>query len=154
MPSKTDSIPIEATASWPFPGMAVPGDFQFSPDGGAITYLFSPERSMVRQLYSFDPQSGESKLLIAPPQGGIREDNISPFLELKGPLNRRQLHLASNVFGTLSPFELKYLNTELPYNVFRDAQLSIFDIRLNNDAPFTVVPILVRLDATLHFRGL
>lgn len=73
----TGTFPIEEVARRPLPGMAVPDAFAFSPSDRLITYLYSPERSLVRQLYAFDPENGEHFLLVSPPEGGTREENLS-----------------------------------------------------------------------------
>src|SRR5215211_8795999 len=73
----TPTIPLEAVSSYPLPGMAIPGAIAFSPDDRLITYLLSPDRSLTRQLYAFDPASGEQRLLLAPIDGGATEENIS-----------------------------------------------------------------------------
>jgi dipeptidyl-peptidase-4 len=72
-----DSIPIEEIARYPLPGMAIPGSLAFSPDDRLITYLHSPARSLVRQLFAFDPRTGEHRLLVEPPEGGATEENVS-----------------------------------------------------------------------------
>jgi dipeptidyl-peptidase-4 len=72
-----DSIPIEEIARYPLPGMAIPGSLAFSPDDRLITYLHSPERSLVRQLFAFDPATREHRLLVEPPEGGATEQNVS-----------------------------------------------------------------------------
>ncbi len=77
-PLPSASLPIEEIARYPLPGMSIPGDLAFSPDDQLITYLYSPERSLTRQLYAFDPQTGQRRLLIAPPGGGLTEQTISP----------------------------------------------------------------------------
>src|SRR5262245_45700619 len=71
------TIPLEAVSSYPLPGTAIPGAVAFSPNDQLITYLLSPDRSLTRQLYSFDPASGEQRLLLAPTDGGATEENIS-----------------------------------------------------------------------------
>ena len=71
------SIPIEEVAQRPLPGMAIPGSFEFSPDDNLITYLFSPELNLVRQLYVYDIQKDEHRLMLAPPMGGVREEELS-----------------------------------------------------------------------------
>jgi dipeptidyl-peptidase-4 len=71
------SIPVEEVARRPPPGTAIPGSIQFSPDDELITYLYSPEGSLSRQLYGFDPQSGQSRLLLAPAEGGTTEEGVS-----------------------------------------------------------------------------
>jgi hypothetical protein len=50
----------------PYPGTAVPGSIQFSPDGKALTYLPSPEGTLVRSLWWHDLASDERRLLASP----------------------------------------------------------------------------------------
>jgi dipeptidyl-peptidase-4 len=57
--------------------MAAPGEIKYRPDGRWITYLHSPERSLVRQLYAFDLETGERMLLVEPPGGGMTDKNVS-----------------------------------------------------------------------------
>jgi dipeptidyl-peptidase-4 len=75
----TDStlLPIEAVATYPLPGMAIPGAVQFSPDGTKISYLHSGEGSLTRQLYQFDIESGTHALLVDAATSGNTEENIS-----------------------------------------------------------------------------
>lgn len=68
------SLPIEEIARYPLPGMAIPGNLAFSPDDSLITYLHSPERSLVRQLFAFDPQTGDHRLLVEPTAGATEEE--------------------------------------------------------------------------------
>jgi len=70
-------IPLEAVSSYPLPGTAIPGAIAFSPNDRLISYLLSPDRSLTRQLYAFDPASSEQRLLLAPMDGGATEENIS-----------------------------------------------------------------------------
>ncbi|HEY7909037.1 MAG TPA: S9 family peptidase [Thermomicrobiales bacterium] len=67
----------EEIATYPLPGMAIPGDFAFSPDDRLLTYLHSPDESLTRQLYALDPEAGTTELLVAPPGGGTTEENVS-----------------------------------------------------------------------------
>ncbi|MEW5873369.1 MAG: S9 family peptidase [Chloroflexota bacterium] len=92
-PSDTpQEIPLEEAAKYPLPGMAAPGGLAFSPDDRLITYLYSPEGSLARRLYAFDPQRGEHRLWFAPPEGGDTEDSLT--LEEKLRRERmRQLEL-------------------------------------------------------------
>ena len=79
-PSETDApqaehaaegiLAAEEVARHPLPGMAIPDQVAFSPDDRLITYLRSPERSLVRQLFVFDPATREEKLFVSPPDGG------------------------------------------------------------------------------------
>lgn len=52
------TFPIEEVARLPLPGMAIPGEFAFSPNGRWIGYLYSPDSGLVRQLFCYDPQNG------------------------------------------------------------------------------------------------
>ena len=85
-------IPIEEVARAPLPGMAIPGALAFSPDDRFITYLLSPEANLVRQLYLFNPESGEHNLLLSPPDGGATEQNI-PLEEALRRERQRQLEV-------------------------------------------------------------
>src|SRR6266511_1268536 len=52
-------LSLESVVTYPLPGMAIPGAIAWSPDDRLITYLYSPDRGLTRQLYAFDPASGE-----------------------------------------------------------------------------------------------
>ncbi len=70
-------IPIEEVARYPQPGTVAPGALSFSPDGKLVTFLFSGEGTLTRQLYAFDPDSGKRRELVQPPGGGVTEENLS-----------------------------------------------------------------------------
>ena len=70
-------ITIEDVATYPYPGTAVPGNLQFSTDDTLITYLFSGEGSLVRQLYALNPENGETRQLVKPPGDGDTEENLT-----------------------------------------------------------------------------
>jgi dipeptidyl-peptidase-4 len=75
-------LALADVAAYPLPGMIAPTAVAFTPDDGALSYLRSPDRSLVRQLYRFDlaHQTGDAAgetLLVTPPGGGITEDNLS-----------------------------------------------------------------------------
>ncbi|MFN2139175.1 MAG: hypothetical protein ACK2U5_01760, partial [Candidatus Promineifilaceae bacterium] len=55
-------LSLEDVATYPLPGTAVPGSFTFH--DGKIAYLFSREGSLTRQLYVYDPQLDERRLLV------------------------------------------------------------------------------------------
>jgi dipeptidyl-peptidase-4 len=71
------ALSIEEVARFPRPGMAIPGELAFSPDDKLITYLFSPDASLTRQFYAYNPETGEQSLVIEPPDGGATDENIS-----------------------------------------------------------------------------
>ena len=64
-----------------------PARLAWSSDDRLITYLYSPDHGLTRQLYAFDPASGEQRLLLAPADGGATEENIS----LEEQLRRERL---------------------------------------------------------------
>ena len=95
------TLPIQEVASYPRPGTAIPGALAFSPDDTLITYLFSPDASLVRQLYAFDPETGEQRAVVAPPDGGITEENISLDEALRRE-RQRQLELGVTQYAWAS----------------------------------------------------
>ena len=72
-----DNLAVEEVARHPLPGMAVPDQIKWSPDEKLVTFLHSPERTLVRQLFAFEPESGQTRLLVTPPDGGTTEENVS-----------------------------------------------------------------------------
>lgn len=84
-------ITIEDVATYPLPGMNAPVSITFSPDGGLIAYLHSPEGSLRRQLFACDPATGAARPLVAPP-GGDTEENLSLEEKLRRE-RQRQLGL-------------------------------------------------------------
>jgi dipeptidyl-peptidase-4 len=81
-------LTLEDVATHPLPGTAVPGSFTFQ--NGKIAYLFSKDRSLTRQLYVFDPRTGEHSLLVLPPDEGVTEENISPEEALRRERRRQR----------------------------------------------------------------
>ena len=71
------SLPLDALAQYPLPGMAFPDCLAFSPDDRWITYLFSPERSLNRRLFAYDPQNGDERQLASFQEEQVDEGEIS-----------------------------------------------------------------------------
>jgi dipeptidyl-peptidase-4 len=67
----------ELVARIPAPGMNVPAMVRFSPDGRLLTFLYSEDGSLNRQLYAFDPETGRRELLVRPPGEGVTDANVS-----------------------------------------------------------------------------
>ena len=80
-------IPIETVATYPLPGTVVPNKFAFSPDDRWLTYLFSAAGSLTQQLYAFDPETGQSRLVVDAKDLGDTEAN----LPLQEKLRRERL---------------------------------------------------------------
>ena len=70
-------ITVEQIVQLPLPGMNIPSSLAFSPTGQLITYLYSEDGSLTRQLYALDLDTAVSKQIITPPDGGTTDDNIS-----------------------------------------------------------------------------
>ena len=85
-------LPIEEIAKYPLPGMAIPGDLAFSPDDKLLSYLFSPDASLTRQLYLFDLETGQQRLMANPPAGDTAEEGFSLQEALRRE-RQRQLEL-------------------------------------------------------------
>ena len=58
-------LPVEETAKFPPPGMAIPVSFAFSPDDRSLTYLYGPDQSPIRQLHAMDVETGEKRVIQA-----------------------------------------------------------------------------------------
>jgi dipeptidyl-peptidase 4 len=71
------SFPIEEVSRYPLPGMAVPADLKFSPDDNSISYLLSPDRTLVNELCAFLPVPGKSITLVSAGESGDTEENIT-----------------------------------------------------------------------------
>ncbi len=96
----TPELSLESVVTHPLPGMAIPGAIAWSPDDRLITYLYSPDRGLMRQLYAFDPASGERQLLLAPVDGGATEENMSLEEQLRRErLRQRELGVTQYVWA-------------------------------------------------------
>ena len=69
-------VPLEEVARYPLPGMVQPGALAFSPDDGHLTYLYSPERSLRRELWAEDVGTGVTTV-VAGADGGATEGDLS-----------------------------------------------------------------------------
>eukprot|EP00227_Mantoniella_beaufortii_P017151 CAMPEP_0197596388 /NCGR_PEP_ID=MMETSP1326-20131121/24943_1 /TAXON_ID=1155430 /ORGANISM="Genus nov. species nov., Strain RCC2288" /LENGTH=135 /DNA_ID=CAMNT_0043162873 /DNA_START=173 /DNA_END=576 /DNA_ORIENTATION=+ len=65
-----DALTLEDTVGYPLPGFVNPGSLQFSPDDALISNLHSPEGTLARKLFVFDPAAMQQRLLAVPPRGG------------------------------------------------------------------------------------
>ncbi len=100
-------LALADVAAYPLPGMVGPTAVAFTPDDAALSYLRSPDRSLVRQLYRLDladrvgDASAES-LLVTPPGGGITEDNLSLEEKLQRERQRvRELGITTYAWSKL-----------------------------------------------------
>ncbi len=71
------SFPIEEVSRYPLPGMAIPVDLKFSPDDKFISYLLSPDQTLVNGLCTFQSDSGKHSTLVSAGEAGDTEENIT-----------------------------------------------------------------------------
>jgi dipeptidyl-peptidase-4 len=74
---RSDRLTLDDVARRPEPGMDAPGSAVFAPDGRSITYLFSPDGSLVRSLWRHDLESGERAEIAIPRSETTREETLS-----------------------------------------------------------------------------
>ncbi|CAN1250682.1 Dipeptidyl aminopeptidase 4 [Linum perenne] len=80
-----DSIffPVEEIVQSPLPGYVSPTVISFSPDDSLITFLYSPDQTLSKKVYTLDLKTGNQELLFVPPDGGLDESNISAEEKLR-----------------------------------------------------------------------
>ncbi|XP_054791428.1 uncharacterized protein LOC129297086 [Prosopis cineraria] len=76
-------FPVEEIVQYPLPGYVTPSSISFSPDDDLIAYLFSPDHTLNRKVFSFDLKTAKQELLFSPLDGGLDESNISPEERLR-----------------------------------------------------------------------
>ncbi|KAK6117695.1 hypothetical protein DH2020_048547 [Rehmannia glutinosa] len=84
------TFPIEEIVQYPLPGYGVPTLISFSPDDNLIAYLFSPDQTLYRKLFVFDPKSGKHELFFCPSDGGLDENNLSAEEKLRRERSRER----------------------------------------------------------------
>jgi dipeptidyl-peptidase-4 len=99
-----DDLTIEQVAHYPRPGQDGPGHFGFTPDGGALTYLFAEDGGLVRSLWRYDIATGERTVLRGPSQSSTSEGELSREEELRRERARlRELGVTDYQFAKRSP---------------------------------------------------
>jgi dipeptidyl-peptidase-4 len=154
------AVTAEDVAHFPLPGFTMPVHLAFSPDDRAISYLFSPERTLSRQLFILDLKSGETGQMVMPDDGGETEEKMSLDEKLLRE-RRRQLGLgvtqyawASGADRLLVPVHGKLLVGDGPdtplRELLKDETSPFLDPRLSpdgnwvayvQDAELWVVPV-------------
>ncbi len=75
--TSVDALNPARVAHLPAPGMNVPVLIRFSPDGQHISFLYSEEGTLTRELWAWDPETGQRELLVRPTDGGDTDQNVS-----------------------------------------------------------------------------
>lgn len=70
------SFPIEEVAKYPSPGNIAPGTFVFSPNDSILTFLYSPDHTLSRQLFAIDLKTGKRQLFLTSSHE-TTEENVS-----------------------------------------------------------------------------
>ncbi|MGE0712963.1 MAG: S9 family peptidase [Planctomycetota bacterium] len=84
----SEPLTFEEVATYPLPGTAAPTQLRFSPDGGHLTYLFSPGGSLVQELFACEVEGSAPPAACVRPAGeGDTEENLS----LEEKLRRERL---------------------------------------------------------------
>ncbi|MCY1054520.1 DPP IV N-terminal domain-containing protein [Nannocystis sp. SCPEA4] len=126
LPTLKPPLPLEEAAAYPLPGVVGPQAITFTPDGRALVYLRSPERTLVRQLYRRDLKTGEESLLVAPPGGGATEDNLSLEEKLRRErLRQRELGITSYAWAEEGDTLLVPLTGKIYVKTPDDAELRL-----------------------------
>lgn len=76
-------FPVEEIVQHPLPGYVTPYSISFSPDDNLVAFLFSPDHSLNRKVFSFDLKTSKQELLFSPLDGGLDESNISAEEKLR-----------------------------------------------------------------------
>lgn len=84
------AFPVEEIVQYPLIGYAVPTLISFSPDGSLVAYLFSPDQTLNRKVFVFDPISKKHELFFSPPNGGLDENNLSAEEKLRRERSRER----------------------------------------------------------------
>ncbi|CAI5957943.1 unnamed protein product [Closterium sp. NIES-65] len=84
------NFPVDDIVQHPLPGYVSPSAIAFSPDDQMISYLFSEEGTLTRKLFAYELKTGQQRLLVAPPGGGVDEDNLSMEEKLRRERQRER----------------------------------------------------------------
>lgn len=84
-------IPLEDVARMPAPGLSVPVNVSFSPDGQLVAFLHAKDQNQLsRQLYALDVPQRRVSLLAAPPEDRGGAGNTEGNLSLEEKLRRER----------------------------------------------------------------
>lgn len=96
----TSRLTLADVARHPRPGTVVPGRVAFTPDGAAVTYLWSTDGTLVRSLWRYDVETGEARVIAGPEAGTLDEGALSREEELRRERGRlRELGVTDYSFA-------------------------------------------------------
>ncbi|KQJ94456.1 uncharacterized protein LOC100822560 [Brachypodium distachyon] len=85
------SMRVEDIVQHPLPGYGAPVALSFSPDDRRVAFLYSPDGTLHRKVFTLDPGQRRQELLFAPPDGGgLEEGNLSAEERLRRERSRER----------------------------------------------------------------
>ncbi len=90
MPTTSSKISLRDVATYPKPGTVIPTSIAFTSDGKHVTFLYSDDQSMSRQLYAIDLENSERRLVVTAAGGGNTEENLSAEEKLERERRRER----------------------------------------------------------------
>ncbi|MEE9383552.1 MAG: S9 family peptidase [Nannocystaceae bacterium] len=87
-PQAVSAVDYADITTDPPPGTRVPRSIQFTPDDTGLTFLDSSDGSLSQQLYSLNPKTGKRTQIVEPPDGGVKESNLSIEEQLRRERSR------------------------------------------------------------------
>ncbi len=102
-------LTLDDVARYPRPGTAVPGRLSFSPDGKLLCYLKSASGGLGRELFCYDLESKQTRLLVSMADVGMAGDRspLSPEEQLRRERERlRETGITHYSWATEAPVML------------------------------------------------
>src|SRR5579875_2385911 len=84
------ALTLDRVARYPVPGGNAPAAVRFSSDSRFLTYLWSNDGSLVRQLWGYEIASGETKLLVRAEGQGDTDATVSAEEALRRERQRQR----------------------------------------------------------------
>lgn len=141
---------LEEIVQSPLPGYVAPTSIGFSPDDNLITYLLSPDHSLSRKVFSFDPKTCKQELVFSPPDGGLDENNISPDEKLRRERLRERGLGVTRYEWVKTSSKKKIIMVPLPDGIyFQDLSCSKPELKLSSSSCSPVIDPHLSSDGTM-----
>ena len=118
-------FPVEEIVQSPLPGYIAPTSVSFSPDDSLVAFLFSPDHTLSRKVFTFDLNAGKQELFFCPPDGGLDESNISLEEKLRRERSRERGLGVTCYEWVKTSSKNKTIMVPLPGGVCRESHLLI-----------------------------